>query len=560
MAKLCMGCMNPLPEGKTTCSICGFDPITDRNPEHCLPTATLLQGHYIVGRFTGEGSDCLTYLAYDRQLREPCFIQEFFPGTICHRDTIGGVQPMSGCERTFEEYADAFRANARVLARMRELPAVVPVYDIFEENGTVYAVSDYCQGMTLTRKIKLSGGRIPWNEARPLFMALVSTLTHLNEAGVRHLAICPDNIVIGADGKARLRNFSVPDAHRAGTDLAPDLKKGYAAPEQYRVDGEVDTRADVYGMAATVFRTVTGNEPPAGNQRSRNSDDLFMSADVAEELTQPVCVALFNALQVNPDLRTSTMAELRDQLSLTPTVSALKDEVEEDMGRVERKQKKQENKKKKSAAAAVIACLAALVLVGVVLGIVLGGLGSDDSSGDTGLPAFTTTTTTNEEDKPAVVDNYEGLNYFDLRDKKLEGDLVMTLDYTRQSDKPAGTILSQTPAAGEEVTPGSEIKVVISTGQQGEMVKVPNLSGWKEAHAKLYLEALGFKVKTAKLQVSNYEKGVVDSTDPKAGTEKRLGDTITLRVSNVTPTTTTTTTVYEDNTDTDSTDTDTATE
>lgn len=540
MAKLCMGCMNPLPEGKTTCTICGFDPITDRNPDHCLPTATSLQGHYIVGRFTGEGSDCLTYLAYDRQLREPCFIQEFFPGTISRRDTIGGVQPMTGCERVFEEYADAFRANARVLARMRELPAVVPVYDIFEENGTVYAVSDYCQGMTLTRKIKLSGGRIPWNEARPLFMSLVSTLTHLNEAGVRHLAICPDNIVIGADGKARLRNFSVPAAHRAGTDLAPDLKKGYAAPEQYRVDGEVDTRADVYGMAATVFHTVTGNEPPAGNQRAKNSDDLFMSAEVAQELTQPVCVALFNALQVNPDLRTSTMAELRDQLSLTPTVSALKDEVEEDMGRVERKQKKQENKKKKSAVAAVIACLAALILVGVVLGIVLGGLGGNDGSDDTSLPTLTTTTTTAEAEKLAVVDNVEGLNYYDLRDKKLTGDLVLVLDYTRQSDKPAGTILSQTPAAGEEVAPGSEIKVVISTGQEGELVKVPNLAGWKEEHAKLYLEALGFRVKTVKVQVSQYEKGVVDSTDPKAGAEKRLGDTITLRVSNVGPTTTTT--------------------
>ena len=51
-----------------------------------------------------------------------------------------------------------------------------------------------------------------------------------------------------------------------------------------------------------------------------------MSAEVAEELTQPVCVALFNALQVAPERRTAGLTQLRDQLSITPQVSALVDE------------------------------------------------------------------------------------------------------------------------------------------------------------------------------------------------------------------------------------------
>ena len=168
--------------------------------------------------------------------------------------------------------------------------------------------------MTLTKKIKLSGGRIPWPEARGMFMSLLSSLIQLSDAGICHLAICPDNILVGSDGKARLRNFSVAAAHRSGTDLVPELKMGYAAPEQYYSDEEVGVPADVYALAATIFRTVTGTEPPAGDNRAKNSDDLFMSAEVAEELTQPVCVALFNALQVNPDNRTATVAELRDQL------------------------------------------------------------------------------------------------------------------------------------------------------------------------------------------------------------------------------------------------------
>ncbi|MBQ4332211.1 MAG: PASTA domain-containing protein [Clostridia bacterium] len=561
MAKLCMGCMNPLPQADAVCTVCGYDPTNDRNPDHCLPAASALQGHYIVGRCVGEGSDHLMYLGYDRQLREPCFIQEFYPGTIGRRDTIGGVQPMGGCERIFEEYADRFRRNMRILARMRELPAVVPVYDIFEENGTVYAASDYCQGMTLTKKIKLAGGRIPWQEARPMFMSLLATLTHLNDAGICHLAICPDNILIGSDGKARLRSFSIAAARQAGTDLSPELKSGYAAPEQYYADEEVGAPADVYGVAATIFRTVTGNEPPAGDNRAKNSDDLFMPAEVAEELTQPVCVALFNALQVLPENRTATIAELRDQLSVTPTVSALVDEVEEDIqrdGKPERKEKKvkkepekkektaDSRKKQRAIILTVVCCVVAALLIAGAIFLAtmwqsLWGTPDDPDDTSTALPTISTTSkTTAKDDKLVVVDNVLGLNYYALRDGKLNGDLTVVLDYMRFSDKPAGTILSQEPAASAEVEKGTEIRVVISNGMKDEKIAVPDVSGWTEQHARLYLEALGFQVKTVEVQISNFEKGIVDGTDPAAGTEKRLGDTITLRVSAVEPTTTTT--------------------
>ncbi|MBR5523671.1 MAG: PASTA domain-containing protein [Clostridia bacterium] len=564
MAKLCMGCMNPKPEADGACTVCGYDPATDRNPEHCLPASSVLQGHYIVGRLVGECSDHLLYLGYDRQLREPCFIQEFFPGSIGRRDTIGGVQPMGGCERVFEEYANRFRATMRTLARMRELPAVVPVYDIFEENGTVYAASDYCQGMTLTKKIKLSGGRIPWAEARPLFMSLLSSLIHLNDAGVYHLAICPDNILIGGDGKARIRNFSIGAAHQAGTDLAPELKNGYAAPEQYYADEEVGAPADVYGVAATVFRTVTGNEPPAGDNRAKNSDDLFMSAEVAEELTQPVCVALFNALQVLPENRTGTLAELRDQLSVTTTVTALVDEVVEDAGadsleelesgRTEiRSPGKKRAKKAKKINILRTVILCAVTLLVVTGAIIVACLWNDiwpqqeEPVESTPLPTFTTTaSTTKKEDKKVVVENVVGLDYYALRDREFTGDLKVVLDHMVFSDKPAGTIVSQEPAAKAQVKKGTEIKVIISMGVESEKIKVPDVSGWKEEHAKLYLEALGFRVKSVELQISEYEKGVVDGTDPAVGTEKRLGDTITLRVSAVEPTTTDDTTEETD--------------
>lgn len=534
MAKLCMGCMNPLPEGDDTCSVCGFAR-TDTNPEGYLPVATVLQEHYIVGRRMSEGSDSVLYIGYDRLLKEPCFVQEFYPGGLCARGEDGSVQPLGGCERPFGEYMEEFRTTMRTLARVKDLPNIIPVYDIFEENGTVYAVSDYCAGVTLTKKVKQAGGRLPWSEARALFMSLLTCVSQLHSARIRHLAICPDNIIISADGKAHLRNFAIPQAHCVGGDLTPDLPAGFAAPEQYDMSGAaaVGDATDVYGLAATLFYTVTGNLPPAGNKRAKDSDDLFMSADVAQELSQPVCVALFNALLVSPEERTGTVAELRDQLGIEPNVSALIDEAAAD--RADQEDEEDGKGNKRTLLFVFIAVVAALLVVGgVMLVMLFGGTGGNNESevSTPAPPTLTTTTTTQKQATKYSVENLLGKSFYDLREETLKGEMTVVVESMRYSDKAKGTIIAQNPAAGTTVDKKQTISVVISAGKNDE-VKVPDLAGWKQEHATLYLEALGFKVDLATLQISDYDKGLVDSTDPVPGTVKHVGDTITLRVSNV---------------------------
>ena len=548
MAKLCMGCMNPLSEDSLECKVCGFDITKDKNPEHCLPVTASLQGHYIVGRLMGEFPDHLLYLAYDRQMKEPCFIQEFFPASIGRRDTIGGIQPLEGCDKVFEEYADRFRTTMRILARMRELPAVVPVYDIFEENGTVYAVSDYCQGMTLTKKIKLSGGRIPWPEARSIFMSLLSSLSQLSDAGICHLAICPDNILIGSDGKARLRNFSIAAAHTSGTDLTPDLHTGYAAPEQYCTDEEVGVPADVYAVAATIFRTVTGTEPPAGDNRAKNSDDLFMSAEVAEELTQPVCVALFNALQVLPERRTAGLAQLRDQLSVNPQVSALVTEAQADIAQSDETDEEEEPRKNSRGgliAMLIISLALLLIAVGVIVWMIVQDLGGGKKSGGAMDSGKDTSTTASQTDTPPVAGEGEaavadvlGWKYEEKQDEAPNGMPLELIGFVHDSTMPVGSIVKQYPLAGDVQEVGDPIYVVVNStpGNDTTTVSVPNLIGWKEAHAKSFLEYMGFTVKVIPRSNVSQDEGLVCAVHPGAGSEAPFNSTVELHVSTKKPT------------------------
>ena len=71
--KLCMGCMNPLPEGRTECGICGY-PANGENPPAYLPVRTVLSDRYLVGRLLEASGDMAVYLGFDQVLKSSIYI------------------------------------------------------------------------------------------------------------------------------------------------------------------------------------------------------------------------------------------------------------------------------------------------------------------------------------------------------------------------------------------------------------------------------------------------------------------------------------------------------
>ena len=394
---LCMGCMNPLPEGRGECGICGY-PASGENPSNYLPVRTLLSDRYLVGRVLHAGGDAAVYIGFDQVLKAAILIREFLPDTLCERAEDGTVQVIGGCENTFAEYKEKFRTHARALARLRDLPAVMPMYDIFEQNNTAYTVSEYCEGVTLEARLQQMGGRMSWEEARPLLMPVMASLAAMHSAGLVHLGLCAENMIIGTDGRLRLTGFAIPEARMVSTDLKPQLIPGYSAPEQYGFELSAGIPADVYGLATTVFRVLTGNPPPDSTSRTRNSSDLYVPADVAKTLPDHVAAALFNALQISPDKRTSSIAAFRDQLTAAPAVTALlQDEAPAQGKSAETNRKAAEStektpeppKKKKNGKYILLVALAVFIVLLLIAGAVLLLLfpdlfgGEKDTSGQT---------------------------------------------------------------------------------------------------------------------------------------------------------------------------------
>lgn len=535
---LCKECLQPLSDDAALCPTCGLL-VGRENPPMYLPVGTLLSERYGVGAVVEAGGDSALYQGYDRITKSAVLIREFFPTTLCERNQNGDMTVLGGCEATYADYLDKFRKQVRALARMRELPAIIPIYDIFEEHKTAYAVSEPEEGVSLEQRLQEIGGHMRWADARPLFMPLMSSLVSLHAAGICHFGLTPDNLLIGSDGKLRVRGFHLPEARFAATDLAPMLADGYAAPEQYAFGASVSATADVYGLMATLFRTLTGMAPPVASGRSPLSNDLFLSADVARELPDQVAAALFNGLQVEPENRIPSLKDLEYQLATAPALAALLDEEEDEpvTAPVPAPAASPATEKKSAAPLIIIGAVSLLLVILSIVAVVWIFSSGDDTEPDPYTPPTQSDTVPTDplpEGETFAVPPLEGENFYEVRNGEFYGDMSVELEYLQYSSKKAGTILSQTPAADEQVAAGTVIKVVISAGP--EELKLPDLTDWEYKKARLYLEALGLTVDYVEITGSEYKRGRVDHCDPESGNPLKRGDKVTLFISGQDPT------------------------
>ncbi|GMQ98850.1 MAG: hypothetical protein BMS9Abin17_1379 [Acidimicrobiia bacterium] len=97
---------------------------------------------------------------------------------------------------------------------------------------------------------------------------------------------------------------------------------------------------------------------------------------------------------------------------------------------------------------------------------------------------------------------------------------------------PAGSVVSQVPAAATMVAPGSTVNIVVSTGPDTPgTVPVPDVVGQPAEDAQATLEGDGFTVSSSDQPSADIEEGLVISTNPSAGTEVAPGTTVEIVVS-----------------------------
>ena len=309
---LCLGCMNNKGDAME-CPKCGYVEGTPQVLPYLEP-GTLLKERYIVGKHLSANGEGVTYIGFDVTTNKKVTVREYLPKTLCSRvKDDDGIIIASGNKLVYQDYLQDFMEIGRALAKLSNLPSIVPVIDIFEANKTAYIVYEFVDGKPLDEIIKRAR-RFTWEEARPLFLPLISTVNSAHSIGLVHFGISPENIIMTRSGTLKLQGFGSPDAHLAETELTPEFYEGFSAIEQYSLEGKKGKWTDVYAMCAVIFYALTGKRPPDAVSRSYEPR-LNMPSDVAQNIPTHVVTALAGGLQVNIETRTHSMEELKNQFT-----------------------------------------------------------------------------------------------------------------------------------------------------------------------------------------------------------------------------------------------------
>ncbi len=564
--KLCLRCMRKIGNN-TTCPYCHGD---GNKPQEApaLPLKTVVGGRYLIGKAISSNAEGFTYNAFDLELKKAVSLRELFPEGMLSRGEDNYCLVNVGKASDFIDTKEAFKTLWQKLSEINGYTALCSVESVFEDLGTVYAVSDFLgEGQTLREfLLEKEQGYISWDEARILFMPLVSAMGEFHNAGIVHGGISPTNLVIDSKGKLKITGFSIPDIRNEKSVLTAEIFDGYAAVEQYGMSVGLAPCTDIYAFAAVLYRALIGSTPMSAAARLTN-DKLMIPGKFAEQLPAYVINALVNALQILPGDRTQSVELLRNELSASPVAAGTAAEAyaslyendgnegdiddfeqysEDDAQPEETAEQAPQGIKKSTVATFVISAVVCLAVLAIVLFAVKGC--SKEPSDDE------TTTGTNPEITQEIDDNhgtnpgditsiklpdFKGQVYDDIKNnQEYKSVLIFKTEYI-DSEQERGTVVSQSRNPGTEVTSINPMTIVLQISNGLEVRDVVNL---RVDDAINLLKKDGFKnVRSDSAMIAGSENDSnkvyrVAYEDPKTGdwaeipSDKRLssGDVIIL--------------------------------
>ncbi len=313
---ICYQCFQDKGESKI-CPHCGYDETADKERyPMALPCGIEIGNAYTLGRVLGQGGFGITYIAKDNSTGTRLAIKEYFPDSMATRTGAQSVSAYTG-ERGdgFRYGLQCFLEEAKTLASFIGTPGIVRVFRYFEENNTAYFVMEYVEGTSLKQYLREHGGKISFAEATRILVPVMDALSIVHSKGIIHRDISPDNIIITKSGNVKLLDFgaarySIGDMSRS---LDVVLKHGYAPREQYSRHGRQGPFTDIYSLAATFYRSITGIIPQDSIDRMDN-DQLVTPRAYCPDLTPQGEFALFKGLAIQPADRFSSTAQFKECL------------------------------------------------------------------------------------------------------------------------------------------------------------------------------------------------------------------------------------------------------
>lgn len=482
-----------------------------------------------------------------------------------------------------------FQKEAQAAAGLAH-PNIVNVYDVGEDEGVNFIVMELVEGITLKDYIKKKG-KLSVKEATSIAIQVSLGLEAAHNSNIVHRDVKPQNIIISTDGKVKLSDFGIARAVTSNTITSNVMVSvHYSSPEQVR-GGYSDKKSDIYSLGITMYEMVTGRVPFDGDTSvaiaikhlqeemvppSKYTPDLpFSLEQIILKCTQKSVDRRYNNLsEVIEDLKWSLVDPQGDFVRLAPLsdhaqtvrmsqeeMNAIKegstsqntgytssagqqeqqvlydDDLEEEEAYDEDEDEEDGISSKLEKAmtiggfiiGAIIICIL-VYFIGTAAGVFRFGSNRDETQQVEEQEPTEEAQKPTEDEEQVTVPNLLGKTVEEAEEELKDTGLGLVKAGEKASDEyPAGQIMEQSVAAGEQVGKHTTIEYTLSTGSAA--LTVPNVINQPQATAEAQILDMGLQTTIENNYSADVPAGNVISVSPEVGTAVNAGDTITLVVS-----------------------------
>ena len=237
-------------------------------------------------------------------------------------DRIVAIKVLPQKHSKDKDFIQRFYDEGKAAAKLNH-PNIVAAYDVGKAGDYHYFVMEFVDGRTVYDDISAKGA---YSEEEALHIAtqVAKALSHAHQAGFIHRDVKPKNIMITADGTVKLADMGLARAVSDREAAEAEAGKAYGtpyyiSPEQIRGEIEIDFRADIYALGATMYHMVTGKVPfegpnPSAVMRKHLSEDLVPPDHVNTQLTSGISEIIEVCMAKSAKKRYSTTEDLLEDL------------------------------------------------------------------------------------------------------------------------------------------------------------------------------------------------------------------------------------------------------
>jgi len=218
-----------------------------------------------------------------------------------------------------------FQREMRIAERLQH-SNIVRCIEAGEHQGLFYIVMELVAGEDAERRRQRRGGRLPHSEVVQIGIQALSALEYAHGQGVIHRDLKPSNLMLVGDGsnfQVKVTDFGLARARGMSGITGPQDVLGtipFMPPEQVLAPRNVDARADIFGMGATLYHLLTSQfvfdfRP--------GEEDMYVTIIQREpvpvrnrrgDIPEAIARVIDRAVQKDPRARYATAGEMRQAL------------------------------------------------------------------------------------------------------------------------------------------------------------------------------------------------------------------------------------------------------